>query len=199
MVYNARRARYPLRLLRSASSLNLSYDKLLSVNNLVVLKLEILYLNLLAETEGGNVNYYAVREVGIDTIHFEFTHLERELTTGFYALSQTLELHGNLNGYRLLFGYLEEINVEEDLLNGVELKLFNNAHVLFTCYGELYYLGVRRVDEFAYIVYRYGEGEVLTIAIEIAGNELLLAESLSCLLAEVIAKLAREFKYFHCK
>ena len=132
--------------------------------------------------------------------HFENVKLEKGMYgRSGHTFSQTLELNGNLNGYRLLFGYLEEINVVENLLNGVELKLFNNAHVLLTCYGELYYLGVRRVDKFAYIVYRYGEGEVLTIAIEIAGNKLLLAESLSCLLTEVIAKLAREFKYFHCK
>ena len=184
-------------LLRSAGSLNLCYDELLSVDDLIVLELEILNGNLLAKTEVGNVDNNAIGEVGVDTIHFELTHLESELTTGLYTFCKTLKLNGNLNGYRLVFGYLEEIDVEENLLNRVELKLLNYTHVLFASYGELNNLRVRGVDEFAYVVYGYRERDVLAIAIEVARNELLLAEVLSCLLSKFRTKFAREFKYFH--
>ena len=116
-----------------------------------------------------------------------------------------MELNGNLNGYRLLFGYLEEINVEEDLLNGVELSLLDDGLVLRSIDVDAYQIDVRRVDDLVDFLLVYYEvscnGQTVFVtlfSVHHAGYEAVLANFLGGLLAEVSANATIDRKFSHC-
>ena len=97
----------------------------------------------------------------------------------------TRQKNRNLNGYRLLVRYLEEIDVEQSLLYGVKLELFYYSHTLRAVDVQSYNLSVRSVDQFANVSYVNCECLVAVGTIDVAGNEFLLAQALSGFLAEL--------------
>ena len=83
------------------------------------------------------------------------------------------------------------------LCNWVELQFFHYSHFLCLADGQSYSHCIWAVDEFAYIVNSYCESYVLAIAIEVARNEVLIAESFSCFLAVLATWSTCQFKNFH--
>lgn len=187
-----------LAVLALTGSFNLCYASILRVHEGQTFELQVAYSEFLADTQSGNVNLDAVGDIGVDTINLQLTHLHSELTTGLNTLGVTNELYGNSYGNGLLSSYLEEVDVQTNVLNRVELILLNNSNGLLVTDGEVNSQCVRAVDQFTYVLCLYGEGRVLALTIEVAGNQVLLAECLSGFLAELRTGSSNEIKSFHC-
>ena len=185
--------------------------------------MDIAYSHALAETEIINVDYKTLGDVGIIGADFELLHGEAEFTAGFHTSCMTFEFDGNLE-YDGLFGeYLEKVDVEDIIGNGVELDVFYDSHTFFAVYVEFDSENIGSVDEFANGFVGYSEvggDETFAIAefnyfltflksagerklygsaaIENYGNTIGCTECFCGFFTESSAGLCDELKYFHC-
>ena len=82
-------------------------------------------------------------------------------------------------------------------INRVELELLNDRFRLGVTDGEVNNLRVRAVNQFTNVSCSNGERAVQTTAIDVAGNQLLCAESLSGFLAVLATRSTYKCKFFH--
>ena len=75
--------------------------------------MQIAYLKSLAETEVIHVDHEAFGNFRVKSLHAEFLHGERKLTTGLHTFGVTYKLNGNVDNHRLLVEYFEKVHVED--------------------------------------------------------------------------------------
>lgn len=197
---------------------------ILGIDELKTVEVEIADLDGLSKTEVVDIDNHTLGNLGVDSLDLELLHRKVELTTGLYTLGVALELHGNLDGDGLAVGYFEKIHVKDVVLYGMELDLLENCHTLLTVDIKLYGEDVGGIDKLAHILALYnkvgcdktlglfsvdfndllaglesaGERKVDNVsAVKNNGDEVLLAEVLGCLLAQIGAGLGCQLKCFH--
>lgn len=198
-------------------------DSVLGVDKLETLEVEVADCHRFAETEVVDIDDETLGNIGIDSLYLELLHREAQLTAGLDTLGVALELDGNLDGDGLLVIDLEEVEMKDGILDGVELNLLEYGHLLGTVEIEFYSKDVRSIDELAdgfvgdyeicgdkcFVVRNLhqlltgvectGIGEVYEFAsVENYRNLALAAESFGGLLAEVSTRLSCKFESVHC-
>ena len=178
--------------------------------------MEVADLEGLAEAEVVDIDDYALGNFSIDSAYLDLLHGEVELTTGLDTLGVAFELDGHLDGDGLLVVNLEEVDVEDVVLYGVEVDVLEDSVALLAVDVELDSEDVGSIDELANVLglnYEIGSDEALgaflvdghdlltglegagkgevddSAAVENNGDEVGLAEVLGSLLAQVGAGL----------
>ena len=129
---------------------------------------------------------------------------EVHTTTVADTLSQTNKLHGNTNGDRLGIVHLIEVNVQQRVGHGVELKFLEDSCVVLAVNIEVDHIDVGSVDELAEVAHRHCESlgnglAILTflLAIEVAGDKSLLTQFFRSFLSKVCTLLTCNINLFH--
>ena len=159
---------------------------------------EITSLDLLVETEVGDVNCNVVRKVLHETCDADRTGVLGELTAELNALGVACDLNGNADADGLVLAYGKEVYMEADVLYRVELKFVEDGCVLFTIEVEVNDVGIRGVGKTLEILGVDCEEDVLnTCTIEVARDETLTTESLDGGFVANLTKLALKFEMLH--
>ena len=203
----------------STCELNGTNHSVLGVDQFETVKVEVADLESLAETEVVDVDDDALGNLCVDSLDFDLLHREGQLTTGFHTLGVAFEFHGNLDGDRLLVIDLEQVDVEDGVLHGVELDVLEHGIALLAVDVKLDSEDVGCIDEFADSLVGHSqvgsdetlatadfndlfagfesalEGEVdVFAAVKHYGDFVFFAELLGSLLAEVSTGLGRQLK-----
>ena len=102
----------------------------------------------------------------------------------------TSEDDWNFHDDSLVSFYLEEVEVQDSVSDGVELEVLEDSLDLTAFDVEVDSEDVWRVDEVTYAVLAYGEVEYFVASVEDCGDLITSAEALSGLLTELVAELA---------
>ena len=129
--------------------LNGANDGILGIDEFETLEVKFADLHALTKTKFVNVDLKAFGHCSIESLYFEALHCQAQFTTGLNTLGMTDELDRNLNNDRLGVVDLEEVDVEDVVLNGMELNIFQNSHSGLAVEVELDGEDVGSVDEFA--------------------------------------------------
>ena len=184
--------------------------------------MDFAYLHGLAEAEVVDVEHKALGDCGVEGFHAEFFHHERELTTGFHTFCVAFELNGHFHDDGLVFVHFEQVDVQDGVLHGVELYVFEHGHALVAVDVEFDGENFGSVDEFAHCLEANHEvggdksfavadfdeffagfegfsvGEFYDFAaIENCGDFVFGAESLGGFFAKVGARLCSQLKFLH--
>ncbi len=184
--------------------------------------MEVAYGHGLAQTQMVDVDDQALGNLVVESLHLQLTHGERELTTGLHTLGVTLDLDGNFHHYGLVGIYLEEIDVEQSVLDGLELQVLDHGLNLLAVQVDVNLEDVGSVDELAHILGVHydvscdqtalcvdlnqllalfqsaGVGQLYQSAtVDHCGNLALGTESLHRLLAQLCTRLSVQCILFH--
>ncbi len=120
--------------------------------------MEVADLHGLAKAEVVDVDDQTFGNFGVAGSYFDFLHRKGELTTGFHTFGVAFDLHGYRHNHRLGFVNLEQVDVEDIVLNGVELHLAEHCGFLAAVIFEFDCENVGGIDELANGF--VGDGEV---------------------------------------
>lgn len=174
----------------STGELNGADDSVLSVDDFETFEAEGTDLDGLTKTKLRNVDEELLGDLRVRSAYLELTHFEAELTPCLHTFSVTGEDDGNFHDDRLVSFYLEEVEVEDSVSDGVELEVLEDSLDLTAFDVEVDSEDVWRVDEVTYAVLAYGEVEYFVASVEDCGDLITSAEALSGLLTELVAELA---------
>ena len=174
----------------STGELNGAYDSVLSVDDFETFEAEGTDLDGLTKTKLRNVDEELLGDLRVRSAHLELTHFEAELTPCLHTFSVTGEDDGNFHDDRLVGFYLEEVEVQDSVSDGVELEVLEDSLDLTAIDIEVDSEDVWRVDEVTYGILAYGEVEHFVASVEDCGDLITSAEALSGLLTELVAELA---------
>lgn len=174
----------------STGELNGADDSVLSVDDFETFEAEGTDLDGLTKTKLRNVDEELLGDLRVRSAYLELTHFEAELTPSLHTFSVTSEDDGNFHDDRLVSFYLEEVEVEDSVSDGVELEVFEDSLDLTAFDVEVDSEDVWRVDEVTYAILAYGEVEYFVASVEDCGDLITSAEALSGLLTELVAELA---------
>ena len=174
----------------STGELNGADDSVLSVDDFETFEAEGTDLDGLTKTKLRNVDEELLGDLRVRSAYLELTHFEAELTPCLHTFSVTGEDDGNFHDDRLVSFYLEEVEVEDSVSDGVELEVLEDSLDLTAIDVEVDSEDVWRVDEVTYAILAYGEVEYFVASVEDCGDLITSAEALSGLLTELVAELA---------
>ncbi len=174
----------------STGELNGADDSVLSVDDFKTFEAEGTDLDGLTKTKLRNVDEELLGDLRVRSAYLELTHFEAELTPCLHTFCVTSEDDGNFHDDRLRSFYLEEVEVEDSVSDGVELEVLEDSLDLTAFDVEVDSEDVWRVDEVTYAVLAYGEVEYFVASVEDCGDLITSAEALSGLLTELVAELA---------
>lgn len=174
----------------STGELNGADDSVLSVDDFKTFEAEGTDLDGLTKTKLRNVDEELLGDLRVRSAYLELTHFEAELTPCLHTFSVTGEDDGNFHDDRLRSFYLEEVEVEDSVSDGVELEVLEDSLDLTAFDVEVDSEDVWRVDEVTYAILAYGEVEYFVASVEDCGDLITSAEALSGLLTELVAELA---------
>ena len=174
----------------STGELNGAYDSVLSVDDFETFEAEGTDLDGLTKTKLRNVDEELLGDLRVRSAYLELTHFEAELTPCLHTFCVTSEDDGNFHDDRLIGFYLEEVEVEDSVSDGVELEVLEDSLDLTAFDVEVDSEDVWRVDEVTYGILAYGEVEYFVASVEDCGDLITSAEALSGLLTELVAELA---------
>ena len=174
----------------STGELNGADDSVLSVDDFETFEAEGTDLDGLTKTKLRNVNEELLGDLRVRSAYLELTHFEAELTPCLHTFCVTSEDDGNFHDDRLRSFYLEEVEVEDSVSDGVELEVLEDSLDLTAFDVEVDSEDVWRVDEVTYAVLAYGEVEYFVASVEDCGDLITSAEALSGLLTELVTELA---------
>ena len=174
----------------STGELNGADDSVLSVDDFETFEAEGTDLDGLTKTKLRNVDEELLGDLRVRSAYLELTHFEAELTPCLHTFSVTGEDDGNFHDDRLVSFYLEEVEVQDSVSDGVELEVLEDSLDLTAIDVEVDSEDVWRVDEVTYGILAYGEVEHFVASVEDCGDLITSAETLSGLLTELVAELA---------
>lgn len=174
----------------STGELNGADDSVLSVDDFKTFEAEGTDLDGLTKTKLRNVDEELLGDLRVRSAYLELTHFEAELTPCLHTFCVTGEDDGNFHDDRLRSFYLEEVEVEDSVSDGMELEVLEDSLDLTAFDVEVDSEDVWRVDEVTYAVLAYGEVEYFVASVEDCGDLITSAEALSGLLTELVAELA---------
>ena len=174
----------------STGELNGADDSVLSVDDFKTFEAEGTDLDGLTKTKLRNVDEELLGDLRVRSAYLELTHFEAELTPCLHTFCVTSEDDGNFHDDRLVGFYLEEVEVQDSVSDGVELEVLEDSLDLTAIDIEVDSEDVWRVDEVTYGILAYGEVEYFVASVEDCGDLITSAEALSGLLAELVAELA---------
>ena len=174
----------------STGELNGADDSVLSVDDFETFEAEGTDLDGLTKTKLRNVDEELLGDLRVRSAYLELTHFEAELTPCLHTFSVTGEDDGNFHNDRLVSFYLEEVEVQDSVSDGVELEILEDSLDLTAFDVEVDSENVWRVDEVTYAILAYGEVEYFVASVEDCGDLITSAEALSGLLTELVAELA---------
>ena len=175
---------------RSTGELNGADDSVLSVDDFETFEAEGTDLDGLTKTKLRNVDEELLGDLRVRSAYLELTHFEAELTPCLHTFCVTSEDDGNFHDDRLGSFYLEEVEVEDSVSDGVELEVLEDSLDLTAFDVDVDSEDVWRVDEVTYAILAYGEVEYFVASVEDCGDLITSAEALSGLLTELVAELA---------
>lgn len=174
----------------STGELNGADDSVLSVDDFETFEAEGTDLDGLTKTKLRNVDEELLGDLRVRSAYLELTHFEAELTPCLHTFSVTGEDDGNFHDDRLVSFYLEEVEVQDSVSDGVELEVLEDSLDLTAFDVEVDSEDVWRVDEVTHAILAYGEVEYFVASVEDCGDLITSAEALSGLLTELVAELA---------
>ena len=174
----------------STGELNGADDSILSVDDFETFEAEGTDLDGFTKTKLRNVDEELLGDLRVRSAYLELTHFEAELTPCLHTFSVTSQDDGNFHDDRLVSFYLEEVEVEDSVSDGVELEVLEDSLDLTAFDVEVDSEDVWRVDEVTYAILAYGEVEYFVASVEDCGDLITSAEALSGLLTELVAELA---------
>ena len=174
----------------STGELNGADDSVLSIDDFKTFEAEGTDLDGLTKTKLRNVDEELLGDLRVRSAYLELTHFEAELTPCLHTFCVTSEDDGNFHDDRLRSFYLEEVEVEDSVSDGVELEVLEDSLDLTAIDVEVDSEDVWRVDEVTYAVLAYGEVEYFVASVEDCGDLITSAEALSGLLTELVTELA---------
>ena len=174
----------------STGELNGADDSILSIDDFETFEAEGTDLDGLTKAKLRNVDEELLGDLRVRSAYLELTHFEAELTPCLHTFCVTSEDDGNFHDDRLVSFYLEEVEVEDRVSDGVELEVLEDSLNLATVDIEVDSEDVWRVDEVTYAILAYGEVEYFVASVEDCGDLITSAEALSGLLTELVAELA---------
>lgn len=174
----------------STGELNGADDSVLSVDDFKTFEAEGTDLDGLTKTKLRNVDEELLGDLRVRSAYLELTHFEAELTPCLHTFSVTGEDDGNFHDDRLRSFYLEEVEVQDSVSDGVELEVLEDSLDLTAFDVEVDSEDVWRVDEVTHAILAYGEVEYFVASVEDCGDLITSAEALSGLLTELVAELA---------
>ena len=174
----------------STGELNGADDSVLSVDDFETFEAEGTDLDGLTKTKLRNVDEELLGDLRVRSAYLELTHFEAELTPCLHTFCVTGEDDGNFHDDRLRSFYLEEVEVQDSVSDGVELEVLEDSLDLTAIDIEVDSEDVWRVDEVTYGILAYGEVEHFVASVEDCGDLITSAEALSGLLTELVAELA---------
>lgn len=174
----------------STGELNGADDSVLSIDDFEAFEAEGTDLDGLTKTKLRNVDEELLGDLRVRSAYLELTHFEAELTPSLHTFSVTGEDDGNFHDDRLVSFYLEEVEVQDSVSDGVELEVLEDSLDLTAFDVEVDSEDVWRVDEVTYAILAYGEVEYFVASVEDCGDLITSAEALSGLLTELVAELA---------
>lgn len=174
----------------STGELNGADDSVLSIDDFKTFEAEGTDLDGLTKTKLRNVDEELLGDLRVRSAYLELTHFEAELTPCLHTFCVTSEDDGNFHDDRLRSFYLEEVEVEDSVSDGVELEVLEDSLDLTAFDVEVDSEDVWRVDEVTYAVLAYGEVEYFVASVEDCGDLITSAEALSGLLTELVTELA---------
>ena len=174
----------------STGELNGADDSILSVDDFETFEAEGTDLDGLTKTKLRNVDEELLGDLRVRSAYLELTHLEAELTPSLHTFSVTSQDDGNFHDDRLVSFYLEEVEVEDSVSDGVELEVLEDSLDLTAIDVEVDSEDVWRVDEVTYAILAYGEVEYFVTSVEDCGDLITSTEALSGLLTELVTELA---------
>lgn len=174
----------------STGELNGADDSVLSIDDFKTFEAEGTDLDGLTKTKLRNVDEELLGDLRVRSAYLELTHFEAELTPCLHTFCVTSEDDGNFHDDRLRSFYLEEVEVEDSVSDGMELEVLEDSLDLTAFDVEVDSEDVWRVDEVTYAVLAYGEVEYFVASVEDCGDLITSAEALSGLLTELVTELA---------
>lgn len=174
----------------STGELNGADDSVLSIDDFKTFEAEGTDLDGLTKTKLRNVDEELLGDLRVRSAYLELTHFEAELTPCLHTFCVTSEDDGNFHDDRLRSFYLEEVEVEDSVSDGMELEVLEDSLDLTAFDVEVDSEDVWRVDEVTYAILAYGEVEYFVASVEDCGDLITSAEALSGLLTELVAELA---------
>lgn len=174
----------------STGELNGADDSVLSVDDFETFEAEGTDLDGLTKTKLRNIDEELLGDLRVRSAYLELTHFEAELTPSLHTFSVTGEDDGNFHDDRLVSFYLEEVEVQDSISDGVELEVLEDSLDLTAFDVEVDSEDVWRVDEVTYAILAYGEVEYFVASVEDCGDLITSAEALSGLLTELVTELA---------
>lgn len=174
----------------STGELNGADDSVLSVDDFKTFEAEGTDLDGLTKTKLRNVDEELLGDLRVRSAYLELTHFEAELTPCLHTFCVTGEDDGNFHDDRLVSFYLEEVEVQDSVSDGVELEVLEDSLDLTAFDVEVDSEDVWRVDEVTYAILAYGEVEYFVASVEDCGDLITSAEALSGLLTELVTELA---------
>jgi hypothetical protein len=137
--------------------LNCTNDSVLSVNEFEVIEVEVTNLESFAKAERVNVNNETFGDSSVNSFNAKFLHRESQFTTGFNTFSVAFEFNGNFDSNGFSVVNFEQVDVEDRILNGVELNIFEDSHTFLAVDIELDSEDIGSVNEFTNSVLRNNE------------------------------------------
>ena len=134
------------------SQLNGADNGILGVHQLQALEVEVAYSHGLAQTQSVDVDHQTPGNLVVQSLNLQLTHGQRQLTTGLYTLGMTLDLYGYLHNDGLVRIYLQEIDVEQSILDGLELQVLDNGLDLLAVQVDVNLEDVGSIDQLAYVI-----------------------------------------------
>ena len=151
-----------------------------------VLECKVAYEDGLADTQFGYVHDQFVGQVLDQRAHDELTGRQRQLTADLHTFGVTRQAYRNGDGYGFTLGNAVEIEVEDLLADGVELRLTQHGLLFLAVEIELDDVRVGGVDQGLDLAGVYREGNRLAVARQYAGYHTLAAYGLGRFLAVLI-------------
>ena len=173
----------------STGKLNGTYHSVLSVGDFESIEAESTDLDGLTKTKLRNVDEELFGDLRVRSTHLELAHFEAELTPCLNPFGVTREDYRYFHDDRLSSFYLEEVEVEDSVSDGVELEVLEDSLDLTAIDVEVDSEDVWRVDEVTYAILAYGEVEYFVTSVEDCGDLIPSAETLRGLLAKIGARL----------
>ena len=166
--------------------------------NLCLRNIQVADKNLLAELDRSTVNFYKIRQVVYKTEAFEFADADNQATAILYAFGASLDLNRNVDGYRLVFTYREEIHMAGCICNCMPLYLLKNGQIVLSVDFKIDDVVIRSVGDLPQILCVYGERYVLhSVSVQIARNPPCVADSIDIGFLAVLPELSFQKNLFH--
>lgn len=139
------------------SQLNCTNNSVLCICQFKTFEAKIANLHCLTKTQVVNVDNQTLWDVCINCFNLKFLHRKAQFTTGFNTLGVTFQLNRNLDYYRFLIIYFEQIDIKDLILYWVELDFLKNCSLFSSVNIQINCENFRSVDQFTNILCLYSK------------------------------------------